>query len=114
MILMNTSKNINLSTQLKKADSFAARLKGLIGVSKLNPDEALWINDCPSIHTFFMSFDIDVLFVDSNLKVKAKYENVKPWRLILPVWGAKSVIEFAAGTLINRNVEVGDQLNVVH
>ncbi|MCB0350056.1 MAG: DUF192 domain-containing protein [Bdellovibrionales bacterium] len=114
MKLYNASKNITIADDLHKAVSFLARLKGLLGKSNLRTNEALWIDNCPSIHTFFMKFTIDVVFVDEKLIVRAQYSNVKPWKFVAPVWGAKSVFELAEGTIQKLNIEVGDQLNVGH
>ncbi|OFZ10851.1 MAG: hypothetical protein A2Z20_03840 [Bdellovibrionales bacterium RBG_16_40_8] len=60
-----------------------------------------------------MKFSIDVIFVDTSLRVCACYENVKPWRLLLPVSGASSVFECQVGVIARGHIEKGDQLNVV-
>jgi uncharacterized membrane protein (UPF0127 family) len=54
---------------------------------------------CNSIHTAFMKFPIDVLFVDKDLKVVSVYENLKPWRITRLHFRASSVIELPAGTI---------------
>lgn len=113
MKLLNSSKNLILVNNLEKAESLYSRLKGLLGRPSLSSDSALWIDQCTSIHTFFMQFSIDVVFIDHSFKVKKIANDVRPWRVVGPVWGAKSVIEFAKGTVAQRQVEVGDQLNVV-
>jgi uncharacterized membrane protein (UPF0127 family) len=101
-----------LIPRLEVADTFATRGKGLLGRSTLATEEALWIHHCNSIHTFFMKFAIDCVFVDRNLKVKKVYHGVRPWRLVLPVLGASSVIEMASGTAASLKINVGDQLHV--
>lgn len=113
MKLINSSKNITLIEKLERATSLYARMKGLLGRNELPSDEALMINHCSSIHTFYMKFAVDVVFVDRKMVVKKIYKNVKPWRLVSPIWGAHSVIEFAGGALEKLNIEIGDQLNVV-
>lgn len=110
--LMNKTTNQILIPQLDIARTFWKRGKGLLGRSSLPEQEALWIHHCNSIHTFFMKFAIDCVFVDKNLKVKAVYKDVRPWRLLLPVWGASSVIEMTSGTASKLKVSVGDQLYV--
>ncbi|MBO9667429.1 MAG: DUF192 domain-containing protein [Bdellovibrio sp.] len=111
-VLENTTTQSKLIPNLEVATTFWTRGKGLLGRGSLPEDQALWIWHCNSIHTFFMKFAIDCVFVDKNLKVKAIYKDVKPWRLVLPVWGAKSVIEMASGTSSKLKISVGDQLNV--
>lgn len=110
--LMNKTTNETLIPQLEVARTFSSRGKGLLGRSSLSDDQALWIHRCNSIHTFFMKFSIDCVFVDKNMKVKAIYQDIHPWRLIPPVWGASSVIEMASGASRKMKVKVGDQLYV--
>lgn len=110
--LMSKTTNQTLIPQLKVADTFWTRGKGLLGREALPNSEALWIHHCNSIHTFFMKFSIDCVFVDKNLKVKALYQDVRPWRLVPPVWGAASVIEMSSGSISRLKVSVGDQLYV--
>jgi len=75
------------------------------------PEEGLWIVPCPMIHTFFMRFAIDVLFLDRELKVVRVMENLKPWRLSPWVFRAHSVLELAGGRL-QGSVRVGDRLDI--
>lgn len=110
--LESKTNNQRLIPNLEVADGFRSRGKGLLGRSKLNEDAGMWIHRCNSIHTFFMKFSIDCVFVDKKLKVKAIYTDVKPWRLILPVWGASSVFEMASGSVARMHICVGDQLYV--
>ena len=112
MRLRNQTRNSEIAATVLSAESFFARLKGLLGRQSLENNHTLWIKDCRSIHTWFMQFTIDVIFVDEQLVVRKTFENLKPWRMTLPVWKATSVFEFPAGTLKNRPVAVGDQLNV--
>lgn len=111
-VLVNKTTNQTLIPHLDVAQTFWARGKGLLGRPSLASEEALWILRCNSIHTFFMKFPIDCVFIDKNLKVKAIYQDVSPWRLVLPVWGAQSVIEMASGAVSKMNVSLGDQLYV--
>lgn len=106
------SQNQTLVPHLEEARDFWSRGKGLLGRKTLGADAGLLIRRCNSIHTFFMQFPIDCVFVDRNLKVRAIYHDVRPWRLLLPVWGASSVIELASGTASRVNIKVGDQLHV--
>lgn len=93
------------------ADSFLTRLRGLLGRRELPPDEGLLINPCSSIHTWFMRFPIDVVFLDRDLRVVRLAADVRPWRLR---WGrgARQVLELAAGEAAERRIEVGDRLTL--
>lgn len=113
MRLVNVTRHSNVSTNLMKTRGLFSRAKGLIGSDPLTYDEALWIPACNSIHTFFMTFPIDVVFTDKNFKVKSIFHTVTPWRLLPPQWGAFHTFEFSAGRLSNIEIEPGDILNVV-
>ncbi len=110
--LINRRNNKQLISDVKVATSFFARLKGLIGARDLAPGHALWIRRCNWIHTGFMRFAIDVLFVDDALVVRGIARRMKPWRLSAPRFKATSVFEMRAGTLDDGLVEIGDQLHV--
>lgn len=110
--LKNITKSQILAKNVREARSLWSRTKGLIGSDTLPKEETLWISYCNSIHTFFMKYPIDVIFVDKNLRIKQVKFNVRPWSVLLPVWGATSVFEFESGKLDFTNLEVGDQLHV--
>ncbi len=110
--LINRTKNVEIAARVRVASSFFSRLIGLLGKSGLPEGETLWIERCRSIHTWFMRFPIDVVFVDDSLVVRKVCENVGPWRMTLPALKASSVFEMPAGTLRRKPVEIGDQLHV--
>lgn len=101
-----------ICTEVTQATSFHQRLIGLMFKNELQPQSTLWISSCNSIHTCFMKFAIDCIFVDKNLIVKAIYHDIKPWRMTRFVWGADSVFELPSGTLQKFSLQVGDQLHV--
>jgi len=102
-----------LIPQLDVARTFWSRSKGLLGRHELLENQGMWIHQCNSIHTFFMKFAIDCVFVDQELKVKKIFHNVQPWRLIFPVWKASSVFELPAGSVKRFALKQGEQLDVV-
>ena len=77
------------------ATRFLARARGLLGTSQLAPDTSLWVTHCNSVHTFGMTYPIDVVFLDRSCLVMGCREALKPWRW---AWmkGAHSVLELAA------------------
>jgi uncharacterized protein len=91
------------------AETFMSRLRGLLGRSELPRDEGLLIIPCGSVHTWFMRFPIDVVFLDRDLRVVGVAADVRPWRMR---WrrGGKRVLELAAGEAAARGVGVGDRL----
>lgn len=112
--LVSKTTNKTLVPRLEIAESMWSRMKGLLGREKLERDEALWITSGNSVHTFFMKFPIDLVFVDRKLKVRKTFRAVEPGRLVWPVWGAYSVIEFSSGFLESNPISVGEQLHVDH
>jgi uncharacterized membrane protein (UPF0127 family) len=85
------------------------RLKGLLGRVRLEPGEGLLIRPTSSIHTFFMRFPIDAVFLDRELVVRKVVPRLQPWRIAI-ARGAKSVVELPIGEAARREVAVGDRL----
>jgi uncharacterized protein len=119
VIAVHAPSGRTLAARVTKADDAKTRSKGLLGRESLDADEALWIQQpplawlvpCPTIHTFFMKFPIDVLFLDGGLRVRRVIEDMKPWRLSPWVLQAHSVLELKGGTL-RGSVSAGDQLEM--
>ncbi len=88
-----------LASDLSIADDVVSRNVGLLKHFELPKGQGLWIKRCNSIHTFFMRFPIDAVFVDKKLKVIAVYRGLKPWRITRLHFKASSVFELPAGTL---------------
>jgi hypothetical protein len=82
------------------ADGFTKRLFGYM-FKKTPHHNAILLNPCNSIHTFFMKFNIDVLFLDEHMQVIKKIENLRKGQVITKVMGAKAVLESKAGTFSN-------------
>jgi uncharacterized membrane protein (UPF0127 family) len=111
-VLTNKTKHLQLSDQVTIAGTMVSRMIGLLGKSSLSANEMLWIKNCNSIHTFFMKFPIDCVFLNKNMIVCDLRSNVVPWRIIAPVFSARTVIEMPAGQIQALNIQVGDQLHV--
>lgn len=110
--LQISSKNKRTPIQVTTAKSLWSRTKGLLGTSSLPENRSLWIHRCNTIHTCFMKYEIDCVFVDRDLKVLAIFEKVSPWRITPPVWQASSVFELAGGQVKQHGIELGDTLYV--
>lgn len=110
--LMSKSRNQKVLHELRTAASLWSRTRGLLGTPSLPTGHGLWILRCNSIHTFFMNYPIDCIFLDRHMKVVALDENVKPGRLLWPRWGADSVVEIAGGQLSTLSLQLGEELYV--
>lgn len=111
MELYNSSTNSSISDNVTVADNFITRSVGLLSKKNISDNEALIIKPCCSVHTFFMKFDIDVVFVDKNNKVVAIREDVKPFRILPIYFSSAYVVEFNAQK-ISQKILKGDILNL--
>ena len=93
------------------ADSPASRMRGLLGRSELRPGEGLLLRPASSIHTCFMRFPIDAVFLDRDWRVVGISDDIQPWRAASSR-GAKAVLELPAGESDRRGLELGDLLFV--
>lgn len=109
--LHNRTKNQNLSNNVEIALTFKQRSVGLLGRTGLKDNQCLWIHKCNSVHTFFMKFAIDVVYVDQNLKITEIHRNLKPWRISWGGFNSKSCFEFQASAL-SYDLNIGDLLHV--
>lgn len=93
------------------ADRPLLRMRGLLGRRDLHADEGLLLRPAGSIHTHFMRFPIDVVFLDRDCRVLDVRSTLRPWRMARRR-GAKGVLELRAGEARRRGVEVGDVLRL--
>lgn len=92
------------------ADRMLPRMKGLLGKRELVAGEGLLIQPAPSIHTFFMRFPIDVVFLSKSGEVMKVAANVGAWRM-RSCRRAFAVLELPAGEAERRGITVGDQVD---
>ena len=100
-----------LATQLEAAHTGPTRRKGLLGRESLLPGEGLWIAPCESVHTFFMRFPIDLVYLDRENRIKKVRSSVGPWRLSACLT-AHSILELPAGTIRETRTERGDTVEI--
>jgi uncharacterized membrane protein (UPF0127 family) len=112
MLVVNKKKRILIPILIKRADTFKQRFFGLMFRRIPISNEGLWIIPCDSIHMFFMSFPIDVLFLDKQGYIVKLTMGIKPWKVIPPVPNAFSVIELPIGTIKKYEIELGDKVIV--
>lgn len=111
MRIINKTKNSVLAENALIADSWPKRTKGLLGRKAFERGEALVIDPCNSVHTFFMAFAIDVLFVDKDNRVIKAVSNLKPFRMTAVVISSAYVIELPSGTIARTNTAPPDLLS---
>jgi uncharacterized membrane protein (UPF0127 family) len=111
ILVRNHTRNTVLAESADMADTSAKRRTGLLKHERLNPGEGLWIVPCESVHTFFMKFPIDLVYLDKQKKVRKVRHRVPAWRLSVCL-SAHSILELPAGTLEQTGTQVGDELVV--
>ncbi|MGA3019367.1 MAG: DUF192 domain-containing protein [Bryobacteraceae bacterium] len=111
VLIRNQTRGTVLADAVELADTSAKRRTGLLKHERLEPGQGLWIVPCESVHTFFMKFPIDLVYVDKRHKVRKVRHSVAPWRMSACL-SAHSVIELPAGTAQQSGTQPGDELAV--
>lgn len=106
---MNMTRRSVVCEHALIAERAPARMRGLLGRRSLPHGEGLLLRPAPSIHTAFMRFSIDAVFLDSNLCVVKVVNGMRPWRMA-SARRATAVLELAAGQAALRGLGSTDQL----
>jgi hypothetical protein len=109
--LVNTRGGSVLASHVESAFDSTSRRRGLLGRDSVPKDFALIIAPCSSVHTLFMRFPIDVVFVSRDGTVVKTCRDVRPWRLAA-AFGAFAVIEAAPGFVERSGIVPGDRIAV--
>ncbi|MBA54655.1 MAG: hypothetical protein CMK89_09385 [Pseudomonadales bacterium] len=95
---------------VRVANTFWSRLIGLLSRKGIEANEGLLIIPCSSIHTFFMRFTIDLVFLDRENRVLGTCSNVKPNRVRFAPRRTHSVLEIAEGNVKKTGIHLDDFL----
>ena len=95
------------------ADSFWDRLRGLLGKKKLDYGEGMLLKPCRQIHTWFMSFPIDVLFLDKKGKIVEMLPALAPGKKSPFVKEGYQVLELPAGTITKFSLKKGERIEIL-
>ncbi len=105
----NTTRGTLIGSAIDSAETSSERRVGLLKHSGLDDGAGLWIVPCESVHTFFMKFPIDLVYLDREKKVRAVVRRLVPWRVSMCL-AAHSILELPPGTIDRTNTQKGDQL----
>lgn len=108
----DVTRGATLADSGRLASNAWHRLRGLLGTKTLETGEGLLLRPCQSVHTFFMAFPIDVVFVDRYFRIVELHRAMPPFRLSRFVRRARFVIELPAGTIERVGAEVGDLIAI--
>ena len=109
VFVRNQTRNTLLGETVEVANTSETRRVGLLKHTRLEPGSGLWIVPCESVHTFFMKFPIDLVYLDKKRKVKKVRHAVPAWRLSACLT-AHSILELPAGTVEKSGTQAGDEL----
>ena len=109
---INQKNDTQLASEIRVARSLWARFWGLMGRRSLHEGHGVLLTPCTSVHTFFMRFPIDVVFLDRNGRVVKIIPAMKPWRTALGGRGARSALELEAGAAEAKDLELGDVITL--
>ncbi|MCK9418563.1 MAG: DUF192 domain-containing protein [Nitrospirae bacterium] len=110
---LNVSKETIIASDLKEAAGFLPRLLGLIGRDSLEENEGLWMARCRAIHTFWMRFPLDVVFLDRDGIVKKTVKGLRPFRPVVSCRHAQGVLELPEGTIERARIQIGDRVKII-
>ena len=110
MELRDRDTGLRIAGRVKEASTFFARFRGLMFTASLKADHALHLAPCRSVHTFFMKYPIDVLYLDASGTVVGFDERLQPNRLGSSVRGARSVVELPEGRIREARIAIGARL----
>ncbi len=113
MRIINLSKNTLLAEDALVAEAWLRRAIGLLGRKEMQKNIALVIRPCQAIHTFFMRFSIDVIFVNRKNEIIGLETDFKPWRMSKIYWQAKFAVELPAGRISKSRSSEGDIIGLL-
>jgi uncharacterized protein len=92
-----------------QASTLFERMRGLLGRAALAEDDALLLMPCASVHTLGMRYPIDVLYLDPDLRIVKRVDNLPP-RRVSACWAARATLELCAGAAARHGLELGLRL----
>ena len=109
----NVTRGSEIAARVRRADRAWSRMVGLLGRRSLAVEEGLLLMPCTSIHTLFMRFPIDILYVDREHAVVKAVKDLQPFRVSACLRGAHSILELPVGAIEASGTQVGDRLEMV-
>lgn len=101
-----------MTPKITIANSFFSRLFGLTIKANISESEIFLIPNCKRVHTFFMRFPIDVIFLDKDFNILSIEANLYPWGVSKIVAGTVHIAETKAGESLKNQVAFQDSLKI--
>jgi uncharacterized membrane protein (UPF0127 family) len=109
--VLNQTRGNVVCERTELASNPFTRMRGLLGRAGMEPGSGMLFRGESSIHSAFMRFEFDAIFMDREMRVVKLAERIKPWRA-LGAKGAGNILEMAGGEISRLGIAVGDQLAV--
>ncbi|GHT33676.1 hypothetical protein AGMMS49592_2710 [Endomicrobiia bacterium] len=101
-------ESVKLKIKVIRAETFWERFSGFM--FKKSSLHAILFCKCNSVHTFFMRFNLDIVYLDKENKIVKIIKSLKPFRIALPVYNAVSILEIPSNKNISKELAVGKKL----
>jgi len=98
-----------VTLKFDKADTFWRRFWGWMGRKAVDAEEGLLLENTRAVHTCWMAFPIDLIYLDANMRICKMVKSMKPWRFSMSLKGIV-VLELFAGRINQLNLNLGDQM----
>jgi uncharacterized membrane protein (UPF0127 family) len=109
-MLINKTRNTVLAANVKIANTFFLRFKGLMGQDSIPDNWALVIEPCKQIHSFFVKVEFDAVFLNSDCEVVHVIPSMKPSQISPFIKPAIKVIELSSGKVSRTQTKIGDKI----
>ena len=109
---VNSATEQVIATRVRIAQNFKDRSVGLLNRASLDSDEGLLIKPCNSIHTFFMKFSIDVVFMTKSGFIVKIVSNIRPWRMAGAIVTGFMALELPAGKSDSIGLKIGQTIKI--
>ena len=106
----NDDRDVDFGSQVRVADRWWPRLRGMIGHPEPDEGEGLLIRPCQGVHMQWMRYALDIVFLDDEGRVVALYHGLRPWRFSRTHKDAACALELPEGTLERNGTRLGDRL----
>jgi uncharacterized protein len=110
---VNLSNGAEIANEIAKAHSFFTRFKGLMFSKSLPEGHGLHIQPCQSIHTFFMNYPIDVLYLNKEYEIVGLQESFQPSKIGQVYKNGYSVLELPPGSIQKSDTKIGQKIKFI-
>lgn len=108
--VVNRTRGTVVASRVQVASGVWSRLRGYLGRPEPAEGEGILLAPCNAVHTFGMTYPLDVLFLDPRGTVLSSVESLAPWRKTRRVKGARYALEVRTGSIRASATEPGDEL----